>query len=67
MAAGLPQPLPFLILADFERQATARYDRTTTYWINPNGVVEEVFPAMTHIRPNWRAVLNRMDERGFAP
>jgi len=55
---------PFEIVADLNRAKTTTYHRTTTYLIDKKGVVREVFPAMIHMRPDWRAVLNRMDELG---
>jgi len=53
---------PFFIVADIGREQTQRYDRTTTYLIDKKGVVREVFPGTVRTRPNWKAVLNRMDE-----
>jgi peroxiredoxin len=57
-------PPPFDIVADLGREATKRYHRTTSYLIDKKGVVREIFPALIHMRPHWRAVLNRMDELG---
>ena len=34
----------------------------TSYLVDTDGVVREIFPAMIHMRPSWKAVLNRMDE-----
>lgn len=53
---------PFDIVADLNREKTKRYDRTTTYLIDRDGVVREIFPASVRTRPDWRAVLNRIDE-----
>ena len=52
----------FEIVADPNREKTGRFDRTTTYFIGKGGTVREIFPAMVHMRPDWRAVLNRIDE-----
>ncbi len=52
---------PFDIVADIDRKQTARYDRTTTYLIDKNGVVRQIFPALIHTRPSWFAVLNEID------
>jgi peroxiredoxin len=51
----------FDIVADLDREKTRRFDRTTSYLIDKNGKVREIFPAMVHMRPDWRAVLNRID------
>ena len=60
--AKFEPPIPFNIVADVNREKTQRYDRTTSYLIDKKGVVREVFPATVRARPDWRAVLNRMDE-----
>jgi alkyl hydroperoxide reductase subunit AhpC len=52
---------PFAIAADLSREKTQRFRRTTTYLIDKEGVVREIFPAIIHQRPNWSAVLNRID------
>ncbi|MCB9858743.1 MAG: hypothetical protein H6818_23945 [Phycisphaerales bacterium] len=56
---------PFDIVADLEREKTVRFDRTTTYLIDKSGVVREIFPATVRMRPDWRAVLNKIDELGL--
>lgn len=66
MPASLPPGFAFEVLADLGHEQTGPYDRTSTYWIDRDGVVAEVFPAMTHIRPSWDAVLRRIDERRAA-
>lgn len=53
---------PFDIVADLDRKKTKKYDRTTTYLIDTKGVVREIFPATVRMRPDWRAVLNKIDE-----
>jgi len=52
---------PFEILCDIGRAETDRWDRTTTYLIGKDRRVIEVFPSVIHERPNWSAVLNRID------
>ncbi len=52
----------FDIVADLDREKTKKYDRTTTYLIDTNGIVREIFPATVRMRPDWRAVLNKIDE-----
>ncbi len=57
-----PEDLPFQLVADVDQEQTKSYDRTTTYLIDKEGVVREIFPAMIHMRPTWHSVLNRLDE-----
>jgi len=54
-----PQP-SFKVVADIDRQATQRYDRTTAYLIDKKGIVRQVFPMMIHYRPSWHAVLKEV-------
>ena len=54
-------PPPFDIVADLDRQATARYDRTTAYLIDKQGVVRQVFPMLIHHRASWQAILHEVD------
>ena len=56
---------PFEIVADIGRRLTKKYDRVTTYLIDKQGIVRQVFPAMIHMRPSWHAVLNEMDALGL--
>jgi len=56
---------PFDIVADIGRKQTQRYDRTTSYLIDKHGVVREIFPGLIHMRPTWKAVLNRIDALGI--
>ena len=62
LAKGFAPDIPFPIVADIGHEQTAAYDRTTTYLIDPAGTVREIFPALIHMRPDWRAVLHRLDE-----
>ena len=50
------QTPPFDIVADIGRKQTERYDRTTSYLIDKQGMVREIFPATVYLRPNWLAV-----------
>ena len=55
-----PAP-PFDIVADVSRRNTKKYDRTTVYLIDKEGVVRQVFPMLIHHRASWRAVLHELD------
>jgi len=61
MLSKLGSQLPFDVVADIGRKQTLRYDRTTSYLIDKHGVVREIFPALIHMRPTWRAILTRID------
>lgn len=52
----------FEIVADLNRKMTKRYRRVTTYIIDKQGIVREIAPALIHMRPTWRSVLNKLDE-----
>ena len=56
----MPDPLPCEIVFDFERGASARYDRTTAYLIDEHGMVRQVFPMLIHFRPSWEAILGEV-------
>jgi peroxiredoxin len=51
----------FAIACDVNREKTKAWDRVTTYLIDKQGVVRQVFPAMIRMRPSWHAVLNEID------
>lgn len=56
------KPSPkFDIVADLNRKKTKRYDRTTAYFIDKQGIVRQIFPMLIHSRPSWQAVLNEID------
>jgi len=65
LPAALGDDLPFEIVADLNRERTAPYDRTTTYLLDADGVVRQVFPQMIHHRATWRAILREMDRQGL--
>lgn len=50
----------FQIVADIGRKATPRYDHTTTYVIDKDGKVRQIFPGIVHARANWLAVLDEV-------
>jgi len=52
---------PFDILADFDKEKTPRYEHTTIYYIDKEGVVQQVFPMLIHMRPNWGSILREID------
>jgi alkyl hydroperoxide reductase subunit AhpC len=56
-----PEPR-FEIGVDIGHEATKPYDHTTVYLIDKQGKVREIFPTLTHSRPNWKAVLHRIDD-----
>lgn len=56
-------PAPeFYIVGDFKRQKTKRFDRTTAYLIDKEGIVRQIFPMMIHHRPSWDAILGEVDK-----
>jgi alkyl hydroperoxide reductase subunit AhpC len=52
-----PEPR-FEIVADLNRSKSSRYGRTTTYLIDGEGTVRQVFPNTIHNRASWKAVLD---------
>ena len=55
-------PPPFEIVADLNRKATKKYDRTTVYLIDKTGVVRQIFPLLIHSRGSWRAILHEVEK-----
>jgi len=55
-----PSP-KFDIVADLNRKKTKRYDRTTAYLIDKEGIVRQIFPMLIRSRPSWQAVLHEID------
>ena len=51
----------FEIGADLGHRQTRRYHRTTTYLLDGDGVVREVFPMTVRQRAPWTAVLAAFD------
>lgn len=56
-----PSPPGFDIVADIGRKETPRYDRTTAYLIDKQGVVRQVFPMLIRSRPTMKALLNEVE------
>jgi hypothetical protein len=52
----------FDVLADLERAETLQYDRVTSYLINKQGKVEEIFPMIIHGRSGWDPILSEIDK-----
>ena len=65
--AGLPRalgeraPVPFDIVADLGGERTRRWDPITTYLIDRDGIVRQVFPTMIRQRPSWTAIVREVD------
>lgn len=51
----------FDVVADLNRAVTTRYDRTTAYLIDKEGVVRQVFPMLIHARPSWGAIVGQIE------
>lgn len=51
----------FDIVADLNREKTAAIDRTTAYYVDEHGVVQQVFPMLIHHRPSWDALFGEID------
>ncbi len=51
----------FDILADIDKEKTPRYERATIYYIDKEGVVQQVIPMLIHMRPNWGSILREVD------
>jgi len=60
-----PAPPPFDIVAYLGRAATKRYDRTTTYLIDRDGIIRQVFPQTVRERASWEAVLGEIERLGL--
>ena len=50
----------FEIVADLNRAETTDYDRVTTYLIDKEGIVRQVFPNLIHHRASWDAALEEI-------
>ena len=59
---GAKGKIPFDIVADVDRAQTPRYDRTTAYLIDRQGIVRQIFPMVIHVRPSWAAFLGDIDK-----
>jgi peroxiredoxin len=67
MGKRFDPPARFEIVADLERDRTRRYERTSTYLIDRDGVVQQVFPQVVHFRAAWGAILPEIRRRLDAP
>lgn len=54
-----PSPA-FPIVADLGRAKTKMLDRTTAYFVDEHGVVQQVFPMLIHSRPDLDALLGEI-------
>lgn len=53
--------IPFDLVTDVGRKATPRYDRVTTYLLDREGRVLEIFPSHPQVWMPWDAVLQRIE------
>lgn len=51
----------FELACDVGRVATAKYERTSTYLIDRDGIVRQEFPSLIHHRPDWTSILGELD------
>ncbi len=58
MHRGLGDVGDLSLCFDLERAATTRYDRTTAYLIDRQGIVREIFPMTIRARPSGRVILS---------
>lgn len=61
---GLEVAPEYPILVDVNREGTPRFERTTVYLIDEEGVVRQVLPMMTHMRATAGVLLAEMDRLG---
>jgi len=55
-----PEPR-FELCADLDRAETGRYERTSTYMIDKDGRVLQVFPQLIHYRAHWDGILRECE------
>ena len=51
----------FEIAYDVNREQTQKYERTSTYLIDRDGIVRQEFPSLIHHRPDWTSILGELD------
>ena len=56
-------PPRFDLVADLERAGTSRYRRTSTYLVDADGFVRQIFPNVVRHRADWGAILAEIDRR----
>lgn len=62
------KPSPrFEIVADVGRRETKRYHQTSSYLIDREGVVRQIFPMLIHSRGPWSAILGEIDAMTGTP
>ncbi len=58
----------FELAYDVNREQTPRYERTSTYIVDRDGIVRQEFPSLIRHRPDWTSILGELDriqaERG---
>ena len=58
----------FPVLADLGGERTTKaYDRATTYFIDEQGIVRQIFPMMIRKRAGWPAILAEIESLLAAP
>jgi len=62
MLKSFKQTPRFHVVADLGRKKTKRYDRTTAYLIDKEGIVQQIFPMLIHARPTWKAILGEVEK-----
>ena len=58
--SSFDDPRPFGLVADLGRKHGV-LDRTTAYYVDKEGVVQQIFPMIIHARPSWGAILSEVD------
>ncbi len=54
---------PFPLMTDLSREQTTDYERITTYLLDEDGEVVQIFPTHRDVFPPWEVVLEEMDRR----
>lgn len=62
LVEALDGDVPFHLAIDPGRRASARFERVTTYLLDAEGLVVEVFPVHRRVWMPWEAVLARVNE-----
>ncbi len=52
---------PFPLVSDVERVQTKGFEQTTSYLIDADGVVRQVYPMLTYARGSMRAMLRDVE------
>jgi peroxiredoxin len=59
----LPDNIQFHIVADLDHKDTKRYHPTSSYLVDKQGVIRQIFPMMTHFRAHWDTILDELRRR----